>query len=145
MEDTGMAQTILYGNNEETVDGAGVDGERVWIPIGDLTRATGWELKPEGLCQGEVCVPIPADRKGEWIDEKRRVDLTAFASHLGEAVVHDAAHAVWSFGPAARGVTVGGAGPVAAPDFTLPDLDGKLHSLSAYRGRKVLLFCWASW
>ena len=33
----------------------------------------------------------------------------------------------------------------AEPAFSLPDLDGKLHSLSAYRGRKVFLFCWASW
>jgi len=32
-----------------------------------------------------------------------------------------------------------------APDFTLPDLDGKLHSLSDYRGKKVLLMSWASW
>jgi hypothetical protein len=140
-----MAQTILYGSNETKVDGARADGERLWVPLGDLSKATGWDLKAQGLCQGEVCVPIPPDRKGEWIDEKRGLDLTAFAAHLGEAVVRDAAHGAWSFGPAARSAAVSGSGPVAAPDFTLPDLDGKLHSLSAYRGRKVFLFCWASW
>jgi hypothetical protein len=32
-----------------------------------------------------------------------------------------------------------------APDFTLPDLDGRLHSLRDYRGRKVLLVAYASW
>jgi hypothetical protein len=32
-----------------------------------------------------------------------------------------------------------------APDFTLPDLDGRLHSLSEYRGKKVLLVAYASW
>jgi hypothetical protein len=32
-----------------------------------------------------------------------------------------------------------------APDFTLPDLDGKLHSLSDYRGKKVFLFSWGSY
>ena len=30
-------------------------------------------------------------------------------------------------------------------DFELPDLDGKLHRLSDYRGQKVLLVTWASW
>jgi hypothetical protein len=32
-----------------------------------------------------------------------------------------------------------------APDFTLPDLDGRAHSLSEHRGRKVLLVAYASW
>ncbi|HSY78461.1 MAG TPA: redoxin domain-containing protein [Verrucomicrobiae bacterium] len=32
-----------------------------------------------------------------------------------------------------------------APDFELPDLDGKLHRLSDYRGKKVFLLAWASW
>ena len=32
-----------------------------------------------------------------------------------------------------------------APDFTLPDLDGRVHSLSEHRGRKVLLVAYASW
>jgi hypothetical protein len=32
-----------------------------------------------------------------------------------------------------------------APDFTLPDLDGRRHSLSQYRGKKVLLVAYASW
>ena len=32
-----------------------------------------------------------------------------------------------------------------APDFTLPDLDGRPHTLSAYRGKKVLLVAYASW
>ena len=32
-----------------------------------------------------------------------------------------------------------------APDFTLPDLDGRMHSLSQQRGTKVLLVAYASW
>lgn len=32
-----------------------------------------------------------------------------------------------------------------APDFTLPDLSGRPHSLSAQRGKKVLLVAYASW
>ena len=32
-----------------------------------------------------------------------------------------------------------------APEFTLPSLSGEQVSLSDYRGRKVVLFTWASW
>ena len=33
----------------------------------------------------------------------------------------------------------------AAPDFALPDLDGKPHRLSDYRGKVVLVNFWATW
>jgi peroxiredoxin len=32
-----------------------------------------------------------------------------------------------------------------APDFTLPDLNGRLHHLSQYRGKVVFLNLWATW
>ena len=34
---------------------------------------------------------------------------------------------------------------LAAPDFTLPDLAARLHSLSRFKRKKVLLVAWASW
>jgi len=36
------------------------------------------------------------------------------------------------------------AGPVA-PDFSLPDLSGKMNSLKQFRGKIVLLDFWATW
>ncbi len=32
-----------------------------------------------------------------------------------------------------------------APDFTLRSLDGDEVSLSDYRGKKLVMFMWASW
>lgn len=141
-----MAQTILYGALETESSGAAADGERLWIPLDELERSTGWTAKPEGLCRGEICVPVPAARKADWLDEDgRRLDFAAFAAFLGHAVARDDERGVWSFGPVADRGAASGWGPVAAPDFQLPDLDGKLHSLSEHRGKKVLLYSWASW
>lgn len=44
-------------------------------------------------------------------------------------------------GATTTGVNVGD----LAPELTLPTLDGREVSLSEYRGRKVILFFWASW
>lgn len=147
-----MAQTVLYGALETELAGAAADRDRLWIPLDDLERSTGWTAKPEGLCRGEICVPVPAARKADGPDgpdgadrEQRRLDFAAFAAHLGHAVARDEERGVWSFGPPADRGAVSASGPVVAPDFRLPDLDGKLHSLSDYRGKKVLLYCWASW
>src|SRR5262245_20726114 len=148
-----MAQTVLYGALETELGSATADRDRLWISLDDLERSTGWTAKPEGLCRGEVCVPLPAG--ADWLDRPaRRFDFAAFAGHFGHAVARDEARGIWSFGPAAdrgSGVpssgasTPGALGPVIAPDLQLPDLDGNLHSLSDYRGKKVLLYCWSSW
>ena len=32
-----------------------------------------------------------------------------------------------------------------APEFELPDLEGRSVALRDFRGRPVVLFCWATW
>lgn len=140
-----MAQIVLHGPRETELAGAAADGDRLWIPLDELERATGWTAKPEGLCQDEICVPIPAARAPGWLSGERRLDFAAFAAHLGHTVARDPERAVWSFGPPVDRGAPGASGPIACPDIRLPDLDGNLHSLSDYRGRKVLLYCWSSW
>jgi hypothetical protein len=142
-----MAQTIIQGDREIEVTQATAEGDRLWVPLDALEGATGWVAKPEGLCRGDVCVPVPGARAGEWLGAGgARLDYAAFAAHLGHSVVRDTGRGAWSFGPAAgRGAASAGSGPVVAPELRLPDLDGAMHSLSDYRGKKVLLYCWASW
>jgi len=141
-----MTQTVIFGARETDVRDAVADGDRLWVPLDDLPAATGYEAKPQGLCHGDLCVPIPAGRRAAWLDEGgRRLDVAAFAGHLGHTLARDTAQGIWSFGPAVSRNAWAGSGPVEAPDVMLPDLDGRMHSLSGQRGKKVLLYCWASW
>jgi AhpC/TSA family len=136
-----MTTTVIYGTRATGIADASIDRGGLWLSFADFEKATGWELKPQGLCLGEICVPIPPGK--QWIDERAgRIDLAAFAGYLGQPAVADAANGVWAFGPATSPAAPPG---VEAPDFTLPDLDGNMHSLTDYRGKKVLLYCWASW
>src|SRR5437016_2625218 len=69
------------------------DASRLWISTRDLPRVNGFEVKPQGACRADVCIPIPKSmRHGDWFD------LTAFAKKAGQAVVADTAARVWSFG-----------------------------------------------
>lgn len=129
---------VIYGNNELEVDGARWRDGEVWLPLRDLPTATGWEVKPEGVCAGDTCVPAPPG--GNWVDGQA-FNLSAFARHVGAAEAADPDLGIAAFVPDDQ--PAGGATTVA-PDFTLPDLDGTMHSLSDYRGRKVVLLTWAS-
>ena len=95
--------------------------------------ATGWEIKPEGACKGEVCVPLDADGDG--------FDLAATAERLGMALVRDDDLGVWALGPE----TLGGRALASAqaPELVLPDIDGNEFRLSSLRGQKVVLVSWA--
>ena len=140
-----MSATIIYDDRAAvTVASATAEGDNLWLSTADLTRATGWELKPQGACLGDRCVPLPASRTAEFQRPGDRFNLAALARQIGQPFAADEGHAVWSFAPTPEAIG-GKLRTLEAPDFTLPDLDGKPHSLSDYRGRKVLLMSWASW
>ncbi len=138
-----MAIDIIFGERVTTGVDANTTGGGLWLSADDLKRVSGFEFKPQGFCKGEVCVPVPEARKTEFV-AGGRYNLAAIAGLLGQPVVTDDEHRAWSFGEAAaerkRILT-----SLDAPDFSLPDLDGRMHSLSQYRGKKVLLVSWASW
>ena len=47
------------------------------VPVDRLTRETGWEVKPQGACRGEQCVPLP-----EGTLQDGEVELAPFAQRL---------------------------------------------------------------
>lgn len=138
--------TIIYDDNVTAIAQADQRSGQLWITAADLKRATRFELKPQGVCKNDLCFPIPKSREAEFIRKsagRTWFNLLAFAQLVRQSVAHDAALSTWYFG--LRADQREGLASLEAPDFTLPDMAGKLHSLSDFRGKKVLLITWASW
>lgn len=127
--------TVLSETGTHAV--AAQDG--LWVSAAEAERLTGWSLKPEGMCRDALCVPLPPAAL-----RRDQVDLAAFWEKLGNPLVHDATREVWSLAAGAEERNAALA-ELEAPDFTLPDLSGTPHTLSALRGNKVFLATWASW
>jgi hypothetical protein len=135
--------TLLTESGDHEVKGAEPSTEALWCSASDALRATGWEAKPEGLCKGAVCVPLPAGREREFVGHGR-INLAALWRHLGQPAVRSERGHAWVLSESARERTAALAS-LEAPDFALPDPSGRMHRLSDYRGKKVFLVTWASW
>lgn len=135
-----MSATLTLLHDGRSDDVAVADPARPAIPADALEATLGWDLQPEGLCQGPMCVPVDQSA----LVREDGLDLGVFADTLQRPLVTDEKHAVAALGASHhdRGEALAS---LQAPDFTLPDLDGNPHSLSDQRGKKVLLVAYASW
>jgi hypothetical protein len=141
-----LRTTIVYDDVATDLVAAREDAGQLWITAADLKRATRFEVKPQGVCRDELCFPLPKARQQEFIHMTPPVswfNMTAFANLVHQPVAHDATLETWYFG--LRSDQRQQLSSLQAPDFTLPDLQGKPHRLSDFRGKKVLLVTWASW
>jgi hypothetical protein len=120
---------------------ATVTGDSIRVSPAALAAGLGWELKPEGLCRDAICVPL-RDRANLLGPDG--IELAELARLLDRPFAAEGAAGVAAIGTAA-GVREARMTSLEAPDFTLPDLGGALHSLSDHRGKKRLLIAWASW
>jgi hypothetical protein len=101
---------------------------------GGFADATGWEIKPEGACRDDRCVPLPGMPGG--------FDARATLGALRMPVVRDNDTGLIAIGPQAGGRALTSA---RAPELRLRDWHGTEFALSSLMGTKVLLVAWASW
>jgi hypothetical protein len=140
---TVAAATVLFDDHVVSLQTTGRDPGNVkdalWALKTDLPKINGFELKPEGMCRADICIPVPPTMsRGQYFN------LTAFAKRAGQQVVADEEARAWSFSemPVLRGNFVSSR---EAPDFDVPDRKGRPVRLSSFRGKKVLVVTWASW
>ena len=137
--------TILVADQVLTVEMALATEVDLWIPVDCVPHVTGFEVKPEGVCCGDICIPFPPD--AEWVVEhegSRYFAVTQFAERIDQVVATEPGQRLWGFGQPQLGNT----SPLVegkAPEFTIADREGNPVSLSDFRGKKVLVLTWASW
>ncbi len=104
------------------------------ITRSEFEAGTGWQIKPEGACKGDICIPLKSP-PGDTIN------VEALASDMNLPLASEPEQNIWALGPE----SIGGRAltTVEAPNLTLPDLDGKLFELSSLKGKKVVVYAWA--
>ena len=130
--------TVIDECRDLEVDGI-VTADAIRLPAASVRAALGWEVRTEGLCRGAACVPV-----SDLVRDDDRIDLAALAARLGRPLALDPGERAACLGVSATDRAARLAS-LEAPDFTLPDVDGRPHTLSDYRGRKILLLAYASW
>jgi peroxiredoxin len=88
--------------------------------------------------EGQSLIPSPATERAQLLAKVRGSRLLRFAGEVALVLLVVAAVQAW------RGRELLEAGR-PAPELALRDIDGRLHRLSDYRGRPVLLHFWATW
>ncbi len=112
--------------------------DRLDLSPEDIRQRTGWEIKAEGACKGEVCVPL----RDLEVRADGTIDMRLFAAQMAMPLVTDDKYDLSAIGPRAAGRVLDDA---AFPAISLPDFDGGTFELAGLRGRKVVLVAWASW
>ena len=136
-----MGRMTLVDEGREVPLDVTVRGDAVRIRPAALAAGLGWRLEVQGLCRGDVCVPV---RDRAALESADGLDLAVLARVFDRPLALDVDEGVAVLGASAaeRGVRLAS---LEAPDFALPDLSGRTHTLRDQRGKKTLLIAWASW
>ena len=71
---TANPTTVLYGERSTTVEKIQPDPKNLWVRKADLPKINDFEVKPQGACRNDLCIPISKDlTHGEFFN------LTGFA------------------------------------------------------------------
>lgn len=139
--------TVLFDGRTVTVTPVLPDATDLWVQPADLPRVNDFELKPQGACFEDICVPVKQDQDSALFIRRAGqawFNVSELATRLQQPVVVDHETSTWSLGaiPVSRARFVERG---VAPDFTLPDWQGNSVSLSDFKGKKVMILSWASW
>src|SRR5712691_11866667 len=64
------SRIVIYDGVATEVSSAPEASNDLWITTTDLTRATRFVIKPQGVCRDELCFPLPKSRKAEFVSKR---------------------------------------------------------------------------
>lgn len=108
-------------------------------PVAAFEKGTGWQIKPEGACKGDVCIPLP--NTAFTNADRDNIDIRAIADIMQMPVAESPDEGLYALGPeciGGRALTT-----AQAPELELPDVDGNVFKLSSLKGKKVVVYAWA--
>jgi len=132
--------TILDGERAIPI-AARRTGERVLLDAAGVKDGLGWEIHDGLLCNDSMCIPLDDESA---VVREGAIDLAGLARAMDRALAVDLDERAAFLGGSARERSQALASQ-HAPDFALPDLAGRTHTLHEHRGKKILLVAWASW
>ena len=87
IESKPAAATVIHEDQPLQFERAIADSNALWLDPAELKRLAGWALKPEGICRGDLCVPIPPGRESEFTakrDGATFLNFSALADQMGK-------------------------------------------------------------
>src|SRR5271167_2860647 len=106
--------TIIQDDTSLRFERAIADSNALWLDATELKLLAGWGIKPQGICRGDLCVPIPPGRENEFVSKRDGaawLNFTALANQMGKPWAGDSKHRVWYFGAEVPYAMLGVAGP----------------------------------
>jgi len=130
-----MPQLMLFDGDRNTSGTVVITPDGPALEPADVLALTGWEVKPYGLCRGDVCNPA------RFADGPVTLRALADALHRPLAVEANPDRVVAVLGEAGGSTVHAGE---QAPALELRDVDGAPVQLTG-RGRKTAVVVWSTW
>jgi hypothetical protein len=71
------ATTVIQSGNATTLSKTLPDANDLWVVAKDIPKINGFELKPEGMCRDDICIPLRQEEDSDLFRRGRAINGSA--------------------------------------------------------------------